>query len=54
MGRIGPSIQVGAPGTEPSPQKRKLACLRDKILRQVRDVEAMSPVLGAAGAPEGF
>lgn len=35
VGRIRPSIQVGAPGIELSP-KRKLECLRDKILRRVR------------------
>lgn len=60
VGRMGPSIQAGAPGTEPSPQKRKLACLQDKILRQVRDrspeleIRHLSPVLWAVGPPEGF
>lgn len=60
VGRMGPSIQAGAPGTEPSPQKKQVACLRDKILRQVRDrspeleIKHLSPVLWAVGPPEGF
>lgn len=51
MGRMGPSIQVGAPGIELSP-KRKLECLPGQDTETSQTLRHLSAVLGAAGPLE--